>query len=43
MLYALREIETNNLAVVIRNQRDAPALTLRGIERNGPTISTRFR
>ena len=35
MVYALWDLETNNLAVEYRNQRDALALVLHGIERNG--------
>ena len=36
MVYALWDIETNNLVAEYGNQRDALALVLRGIERNGP-------
>lgn len=36
MVYALWDNETNNLVAEYRNQRDALALVLRGIERNGP-------
>lgn len=35
MVYALWDNETNNLVAEYRNQRDALALVLRGIERNG--------
>lgn len=36
MVYALWDIETNNLVAEYGNQRDALTLVLRGIERNGP-------
>jgi hypothetical protein len=36
MVYALWDNETNNLIAEYGNQRDAFALVLRGIERNGP-------
>lgn len=36
MVYALWDNETNNLVAEYGNQRDALALVLRGIERNGP-------
>jgi hypothetical protein len=36
MIYALWDIETNNLVAEYEDQRSALALVLRGIERNGP-------
>lgn len=36
MVYALWDTETNNVVAEYGNQRDALALVLRGIERNGP-------
>lgn len=36
MVYALWDIETNNLVAEYSTKRDALALVLQGIERNGP-------
>ena len=36
MMYALWDIETNNLVAEYDIQRDALALVIHGIERNGP-------
>lgn len=36
MVFTLWDIETNNLVGEYSNQREALALVLRGIERNGP-------
>lgn len=36
MVFALWDMETNNLVAEYDNQRDALALVIHGIERNGP-------